>query len=192
MIGEVLAKIRKDKKISKTNLANETNINVGHLTHIEKGERNPSHKALRTLCLNLDVPIQPLMYTYDKELTQEQKEYKVAEHIKYDKIPVMTNIEGFASCPSDMHKATFALRINNDEMEPKLKENSLVYVEMNTPLSNKDIGIFEYNGEIIIRKFIIRRKDLVLRAERSDIEDIIVTKDSEFYIIGKILGNVGK
>ena len=47
-----------------------TNINIGHLTHIEKGERNPSHKALKTLSIALDVPYQPLMYTYDKELTR--------------------------------------------------------------------------------------------------------------------------
>ena len=73
MIGDILAKIRKDKKISKTDLAKVTNINVGHLTHIEKGERNPSHKALKTLCLALDVPYQPLMYTYDKELTRRTK-----------------------------------------------------------------------------------------------------------------------
>ncbi len=70
MIGDLLAKIRKDKKISKTDLAKVTNINIGHLTHIEKGERNPSHKALKTLSIALDVPYQPLMYTYDKELTR--------------------------------------------------------------------------------------------------------------------------
>ena len=42
MIGDLIAKIRKDKKISKTDLAKATNINIGHLSHIEYGERNPS------------------------------------------------------------------------------------------------------------------------------------------------------
>ena len=73
-------------------------------------------------------------------------------------------------------------------MSPKYKLGSIVYVEMNTPLNNKDIGIFEYEGKLIIRKFIIRRKDIVLRAEKDEIEDIIVTKDMNFNIIGKILG----
>ena len=36
MIGEMLSKIRKEKGMSKTELANETKINIGHLTHIEK------------------------------------------------------------------------------------------------------------------------------------------------------------
>ncbi len=73
-------------------------------------------------------------------------------------------------------------------MSPKYKLGSIVYVEMNTPLNNKDIGIFEYEGKLIVRKFIIRRKDIVLRAEKEEIEDIIVTKDTNFNIIGKILG----
>lgn len=73
-------------------------------------------------------------------------------------------------------------------MSPKYKLGSMVYVEMNTPLNNKDIGIFECEGKLIIRKFIIRRKDIVLRAEKDEIEDIVVTKDTNFNIIGKILG----
>ena len=55
MIGKILAKIRETKNLSKTDLAKMTDINIGHLTHIEKEERNPSHKALKTLCEALDV-----------------------------------------------------------------------------------------------------------------------------------------
>ena len=49
MIGSMLAKARKAKGMTKTELAKLTDINIGHLTHIEKGERNPSHKALRNI-----------------------------------------------------------------------------------------------------------------------------------------------
>ena len=76
MIGDIIARIRKEKNISKTDLAKETGINIGHLTHIEKSERNPSHKALKTICKALKVPYQPLMYTYDKTLSDDQQFYK--------------------------------------------------------------------------------------------------------------------
>ena len=39
MIGDMIAKARKEKGMSKTELARLTDINIGHLTHIEKGER---------------------------------------------------------------------------------------------------------------------------------------------------------
>ena len=45
MLGNLLAKIRKEKNITKTELSTLTDINVGHLTHIEKGDRNPSYYA---------------------------------------------------------------------------------------------------------------------------------------------------
>ena len=38
MIGDMIAKVRKEKGITKTELARITGINIGHLTHIEKGE----------------------------------------------------------------------------------------------------------------------------------------------------------
>ena len=162
------------------------------LRAIEKGERNPSHSSLKSLCNALNVPFQPLFYTYDKNLTIEQKEYLAPNHIKYDKIPVISNIEGFKECPSDMLSASFIMRVNNDDMSPKMKIGSFAYIEMNTPLNNKDIGLFEVEGKLIFRKFIIRKKDLVLRADKDNIEDIILTKDSNFYIIGKVLGTVEK
>ena len=44
MLGNLLSHIREEKEMSKTNIAEAIGINVGHLTHIEKGERNPSQK----------------------------------------------------------------------------------------------------------------------------------------------------
>lgn len=188
MIGSVIAKIRKDRNMSKTDLAKMTNIDIGHLTHIEKEERNPSHKALRTICNNLNVPVQPVMSTYDYELSEEQVGYNVFNHIKYDSIPIFGSLDGFSKCPKEFFNASFAIRNYDMAMVPKIKVGDIMYIEYSAPLSNKDFGLFEYNGSLIIRKFIIRKKDLVLRAEDNSIEDIIITKDSNFNIIGKVLG----
>lgn len=192
MIGDMLSKIREDKNLSKTNIAKETNINVGHLTHIEKGERNPSHKALKALCDALNVPYQPIMYTYDKKLTQEQLDYEVVNHIKYDSVPMFDNLACFASVPKEYSSASICLRVEDDSMSPKFKQNDYVFIELNTPLNNKDFGLFEYKGKYLIRKFIVRKNDLVLRAEVDDIPDIIITSKDNFYIIGKVLGKLEK
>ena len=192
MIGKLLSRIRTDRKISKTDLAKLTDINIGHLTHIEKEERNPSHKALKSLCEALNVPIQPLMYTYDRELTEEQEGYNVVNHIKYESIPIINSIIGYAYCPKEVRNASFVMRSFDKSMSPKILDTDFVYIELNAPLSNKDIGLFEYNGKLIIRKFIIRKNNLVLRAEDPEIEDIIISKDESFNIIGKILAKNNK
>ena len=92
MIGNMITRIRKEKGMTKTELANTTGINIGHITHIEKGERIPSHKTLRKICEALDAPYQPLMYTYDKIVSEKQVEYGVLDYISYDKIIAVDNI----------------------------------------------------------------------------------------------------
>ncbi len=42
MLGYLLSKIRTDRKTSKTRLSELTNINIGHLSHIEKGKNSKS------------------------------------------------------------------------------------------------------------------------------------------------------
>lgn len=187
MIGDMIARIRKEKNMTKTELAEKTNINIGHLTHIEKGERSPSYKALKAICKALDVPYQPTLYTIDKSIDETHKEYKIINHISYQNVPAV-NVENFIPCPASMGNASMAIKINDDSMEPKLKKDSYAYIAINTPLENKDLGLFFYQNKLLVRRFIIRKDDIALRAEKKEIEDICVTKDDNFCIIGKILG----
>ncbi len=187
MIGDMLAKARKEKGITKTQLAKATDINIGHLTHIEKGERNPSHKALRNICQALNIPFQPLMFTYDKEINVEQASYNAIDYISCNKILAIDNVGTFIDCPPNIPSATFAIKINDASMEPTFEQNTYVFVELNTPLNSKEYGVFSYNGKIIIRKFYSKKGKIILKADNKDFEEIQVSTTDNFYIIGKIL-----
>ncbi|MDE5830646.1 MAG: XRE family transcriptional regulator [Clostridia bacterium] len=189
MIGDMLAKARKDKGMTKTDLARITNINIGHLTHIEKGERNPSHKALKVICNALKIPYQPLMFTYDKEINEEQQSYAVTDCVSYDKILLVDKIGGFVPCPPKVSGAAFALKVPDNSMEPTFAKDSNVFVELNSPLNSKDYGLFELNGSIIIRKFFSKKGKISLKADNKELEEIKVSPDDNFYIIGKVLKN---
>ena len=188
MIGNMIARIRKEKKVSKTDLAKETNINIGHLTHIEKGERNPSHKALRSICKALEVPYQPLMYTYDKTLSDDQEFYNAPNHISYNKVLAIDSINSFMECPATLPSSALAVKILDTSMEPKLLKDSYAFIEFNSPLNNREIGVFEYDGKIYIRRFIVRRDKLVLRADNKEFEEISIYENDTFNIIGKVIG----
>ena len=188
MIGDMIAKVRKEKGMTKTELARLTDINIGHLTHIEKGERNPSHKALRSICKALEVPYQPLMYTYDKILSDDQEFYKAPNHISYNKILAVDSIHSFMECPATLPSAALAIKIPDDAMEPKLSKDDYAFVELNSPLNNREIGVFEYDGNILIRRFIVRRDKLVLRADNKEVEEISIYEGDKFNIIGKVVG----
>lgn len=187
MIGDMIAKVRKEKGMTKTELAKLTDINIGHLTHIEKGERNPSHKALKNICRALDIPYQQLMYTYDKQVSEEQENYGFINHISYNKVLAVSNIQDFIDCPSDMPSATLAVKMADDSMEPKLKKGSFTFIEFNSLLDNKEVGIFSINGKILIRRFVIRRGKIVLKPDNKSFEEIEIRDTDNFYIVGKVL-----
>lgn len=188
MIGTMLKKIRKDKNVTQSELSKNTKINLGHITHIENGERNPSYKALKKICKFLKVPYTLLMSIYDKKVTDDQINYKVFDHINYNKIISIDSSYSLIDCPDDMYTASIAIKINNKSMEPTLKINSHAFVELSAPLENKDIGLFLYDDELLIRRFIIRKTSLVLRADNKEIPDIILSENDNFKIIGKIVG----
>ena len=188
MIGYMISRIRNDKNVAKSELSRRTNINIGHISHIEKGERNPSHRALKSICRALEVPYQPLMYTYDKVFTEEQKNLNMENHISYDKVLAVSSLDSFIKCPLDLPSASLAVKINDKSMEPRLEEGSYAFVEFNSPLDNKDIGIFEYDNKVIIRRYVIRKDTLVLRADNKEFSDIVLNPDDDYTIIGKIIG----
>ena len=189
MIGDLLAKARKDKEMTKTDLAKETDINIGHLTHIEKGERNPSHKALKIICKALNIPYQPLMFTYDKEITEEQSSYNAINCISYNKILAVDKIDNFIDCPAKIPSAAIAIKVPDNSMEPTFEKNRYVFVEFISPLNPKEFGIFKLNNSIIIRKFFSKKGIITLKADNKEIEEIKVSEDDEFFIIGRVYKN---
>ena len=138
MIGDMIAKARNEKGMTKTELSKLTKINIGHLTHIEKGERNPSHKALKKICKALEIPYQQLMYTYDKTINEDQESYDIISHISYNKLLAVDSVGGFIDCPPNVPSSTIALKVNDSSMSPLFEEGSYVFLEFNTPLNNKD------------------------------------------------------
>ena len=184
----MLTRARIEKNVQKSELSRRTNINIGHIAHIEKEERNPSHRALKTICRALEIPYQPFMYMYDKVFTEEQKTNQMPEHISYDKVLAVSSLDSFISCPVDLPSASLAIKIEDNSMEPRLEKGVYAFVEFNTPLENKDIGIIEYNGKILIRRYVIRKNSLVLRADNKDFSDIELTEKDEYNLIGKVIG----
>lgn len=186
MIGNMISRIRKEKGITKTELANQTGINIGHLTHIEKGERNPSHKSLKAICLALDIPYQQLLYTYDKTLSDEQLEYGYIDYVQYNKVPAISKIDGYINCPSDFSDASFAYKVPDSSMAPLIKEGAYAFVEIDGLIENRAIGLFKLNDDYLIRRLIYKNDKFVLRADNKDFKDITINSRDLFQIIGRI------
>ncbi len=127
------------------------------------------------------------MYTYDKELNEEQEKYGIVNHIAYNKVLAIDNINSFIDCPSSTPSASLAIKVPDNSMDNTFEKDQYIFIELNSPLNNKDIGLFSINNEIVIRKFFLKKGKFTLKADNKSFKDIVITDSDEFYIIGKVL-----
>ena len=74
-------------------------------------------------------------------------------------------------------------------MDSSFNKGDYVFVELNSPLNSKDIGLFSLNNEILIRKFYSRKGGkIILKPENKNYDEITLKDSDKFYIIGKVLG----
>jgi len=63
----------------------------------------------------------------------------------------------FASTPISM-RADFCVIINDDSMEPKINESSIVFVKSMPKIEPDNVGIFTYNGETLCKRLRVNYK----------------------------------
>ena len=187
MIGNLITKIREEKNMTKTELARIVGIDLGHLTHIEKGERIPSRKTLKKICLALNISYYNFLLAYEQPLAESSELYTSINYHSFNKILAIDSIQDFIDCPNGFEMASFAIKIKDSSMEPYLKEGNFAYVNSTFSLENNDIGLFKINNEFLIRFYITQNDKIILKPANSKFKEISFSDVTDFDIIGKIL-----
>ena len=71
-------------------------------------------------------------------------------------------------------------------MATLLKEGNYAYIQINGLIEHKSIGLFNLNGEFMIRRLLYKKDKFVLRADNRNIKDVTVNGKDYFQIIGKV------
>jgi transcriptional regulator with XRE-family HTH domain len=61
-IGDVIASIRRKKRIDQQELAKKLKKSIGYISQIENGHRKPSIKLLKAIATELDVPLSAILF----------------------------------------------------------------------------------------------------------------------------------
>ena len=187
MIGRIIRGIRKEKGLSLTSLSQKTGLNLGHLSHIENGSRNPSFKALGKITHALEVPVEQLLYNLSPDRVKEGKEeYGYFRHIPRDLILAADKIRGYIQCPRYAENANLAVKITDESMNPLINKNEYVFLKLHSPLSNGDIGLFIKGKQVLCRRFFKLEDHIELHADNKDYKTIYPDENS-LYIIGKVI-----
>lgn len=83
--------------------------------------------------------------------------------------------------------ADFCLSVNGDSMEPVFKNDSYVFVEKQRDLYSGAIGVVIVNSQAFLKRIWFENNHARLESFNKEYEDIIVTEEADFRIIGKVV-----
>ncbi len=87
------------------------------------------------------------------------------------------------------YDADFVIPVYGDSMEPEYHSGDYVFVKLSVELSDGDIGVFEYYGDAYIKQLLIHAEGAFLHSLNDKYNDILIDRDSDFRIIGKVIGS---
>lgn len=87
------------------------------------------------------------------------------------------------------YDADFVIPVYGDSMEPEYHSGDYVFVKLSVELVDGDIGVFEYYGDAYIKQLLIHTEGAFLHSLNSKYEDIPIDRDSDFRIIGEVVGS---
>lgn len=186
MVGKIIRQERIKQKIKSKDLAEAIGVDTGHLSHIEKGIRNPSKPILAKICKELNLSYQFMLNVAQNSVAEDSESYDVTNFVPYKKVLYAENFS-LIDCPENISGVSLVTKMIDDSMEPEIKKDSLLYVNYTSVLDPKDICIATYHDKIIVREFLQDGDNIVLKAKNSKYDDIILSGGSALNIIGKIL-----
>ena len=83
-------------------------------------------------------------------------------------------------------KATFGVYLDGDSMEPRFKDEQLVWIEQTDCLDSGDIGLFYLDGKTYFKKYVVKAAGTFLLSLNAKYKPILISEDSSFKIFGKL------
>ncbi|WP_438835644.1 S24 family peptidase [Streptococcus pluranimalium] len=124
----------------------------------------------------VDEPVTYYTYNYyDQPASAGTGQYLNDVQVETIELPVDVNAE-------------FVVPIYGDSMEPDYSSGDYIFVKPSVNLSDGDIGVFEYYGDAYIKQLLINKSGAFLHSLNKNYDDIPIDADSDFRIIGEVVG----
>ena len=171
-------------------LANMDSAALHKILHGTVKKVNPFHLQAIAKVLRIDYRILYQIVEYldsDDEIENvENLGIPIYSSISYTDSLEFGNILEYVNISSLNNDSFFGLAIYDDSMNPTIQKNSYVIVEKIKNLKDKDIGLFSYNGSILLRKIWLTENETILVSDNTNFPPIVIKKSSNFSILGKV------
>lgn len=211
-LGTYLKEKRKEKNMTITDIEEASGINRADIHRLEGGQKkrlNPFQLAalaesLGTNSINLYILAGFITESAISAFVKEKTDKRIVEQLKIisytgaKKIPVYNTFEkalGLEKNAEPINYTTLFLDedaeyvgvfIEESPIKQMVSDNAIVIVEKTDSVENEDIGIFDLDGEILVRRYHKKENGIILYSKFHLDEMILVTDENKLKIYGKV------
>ena len=208
-IGQLLKKLREEHNLDQIDLAQRLGYSRAYIAMLETGKVNtPSLAFIKILAAEFNLDRSEL----ERLRELDKRDEEIRKGISIRKVPVLNSISagellewtdkeyppGWAEEWIEVDSGVtdpnaFALRVHGDSMEPEFHEGEYVVVSPNTQWENGDyVVVVNSHNEKALKKIKVDKDHIVLISLNPKYEPIILGKDEDPRVIGKVIRKVKK
>ena len=217
-LGRFLKEARSQKKMTITDLENESGINRADIHRLEGGQKkrlNPFQlvSLAESLVINLNDLYILVGFISKKAITdfvKKKTDERISEQLKIIsytgaiKIPVfedflnaldlVKNSEPIKYTTLFLNEDTeyVGIIIKEDTLTPLISKDAIVILEKTKNIQNGDLAVFSIDDIFYIRRFFEKDNVIILSHINSSYEPIIVTNSTNFNIHGKLVVTINE
>lgn len=198
VIGKRIKELRKQKKLTQTDLSKLTGYKQNTISSHENGTRGIDEIDIMNYCEALGVT--------PTDLFQKEPQPQL-ETLPIKKIPVVSQISAGLPIYSEENlidytyiatknlsadKELFGLKVSGDSMDKEFKDGEVVIVEKDSVVENGQIGVVQINGYNATVKRVRYNKDqLILLPESNNNEHLpqVYNSSDDVKIIGRVVAS---
>lgn len=166
-----------------------------------KEKQSSTKQILDVVFSKLDEPRQNKVVTYAKsELDEQNKVMEIADYQTEKEYPyyddavsagtgqyIGTSQRETITLPVEFD-ADFVVPVYGDSMEPEYHDGDYIFIESTINVSDGEIGVFEYYGDTYVKQLILEDDHAYLHSLNNKYKDMLVDADSDFRVLGRVVG----
>ena len=217
-LGRFLKEARSQKKMTNTDLENESGINRADIHRLEGGQKkrlNPFQlvslaEALEINLIDLYILVGFISKKAITDFVKKKTDERISEQLKIIsytgaiKIPVfedflnaldlVKNSEPIKYTTLFLNEDTeyVGIIIKEDTLTPLISKDAIVILEKTKNIQNGDLAVFSIDDIFYIRRFFEKDNVIILSHINSSYEPIIVTNSTNFNIHGKLVVTINE
>ena len=217
-LGRFLKEARSQKKMTITDLENESGINRADIHRLEGGQKkrlNPFQlvslaEALEINLIDLYILVGFISKKAITDFVKKKTDERISEQLKIIsytgaiKIPVFEDFLNALDLVKNSEPIKYTTLFLNEDTEyvgiimkedtltPLISKDAIVILEKTKNIQNGDLAVFSIDDIFYIRRFFEKDNVIILSHINSSYEPIIVTNSTNFNIHGKLVVTINE